>query len=225
MNYRSVLLMGLLGGAGVVGSTSSCSGPDPGQITYSERPKGTTGDLTSGGTSGTSGVTPTDGGSSGAETGTEGGTSGLPVTAFTGAAPFDPAGASVGSSNVPASHPNGGNPAGVNCMTCHGPAGPANAKWGIAGTVYTTAAGATPLAKANLRIVDAKGKELASVYSDPLGNFWADTIVGGIPAGSFVGVRNATVTKLMTTALAAKDSGCQQAACHVAGAQGRVFLQ
>ena len=70
--------------AALVGSTSSCSAPDPGQVTFIERPKGQTGDLTSGGTSGL----PADGGSSGdagGEAGVDGGSSGLPVTAFTGA--------------------------------------------------------------------------------------------------------------------------------------------
>lgn len=228
MDYRSVLLVGMLSGAALVGSATSCSGPDPGQVTFSERPRGSTGDLTSGGTSGA----PTDGGGSSsgdAEAGTDGGSSGLPVTAFTNAPAFNPAGAAVGTSQN-GSHPNGGNPAGVNCMDCHGAAGPANSKWGIAGTLYTTAAGtAVHAAKAEVRIVDSKGTELAKVYSDPLGNFWSDTIVGGIPGGSKVGVRNAAGMKLMGLALGSTDSGCngQKAGCHVVGAatQGRVFLQ
>jgi hypothetical protein len=222
MDYRGVLAITMLLGA--AGLAAACSAADPSTVNFSERPKGQTGDLTSGGPS------PTDGGSSGTsgstsgEAGTDGGSSGVPITAFDPKKAYNAAGAPVGDS-ANAAHPNMGNPAGVNCMDCHSAAGGANAKWGIAGTVYNSSAGTTPVAKAEVRVVDATGKELALVYSDDKGNFWADTIVGGIPAGSKVGVRNATVTKLMSTTLAAKDSGCQQTGCHVAGSQGRVFLQ
>lgn len=225
MDHRAVLALAMLSGAVLLGSTFSCSAADPGTINFSERPKGQTGDLTSGGTSG---VTPTDGGSSGdaGEAGADGGgsTSGALVTAFTGAAAYNAAGASVGSSQN-AAHPNGGNPAGVDCMTCHGAAGAAGSKWGIAGTIYNTVAGAAPVAKAEVRVVDAAGKQVALVYSDALGNFWADTIVGGVTGGSKVGARNATATKLMGLALTTQDAGCQRSTCHVAGSQGRVFLQ
>ncbi|CAN5923877.1 hypothetical protein BH11MYX4_BH11MYX4_31110 [soil metagenome] len=224
MDYRGVLALTMLGAAAVAGaSTSSCSAADPSTVNFSERPRGQTGDLTSGG------VNPTDGGGSssgeaGTEAGTDGGSSGLPLTAFTGAKAFNAAGAPVGDSQNGA-HPNGGNPAGVNCMDCHSAAGGANAKWGIAGTIYTSAAGTTPLKGAEVRVVDAAGKELALVYSDDKGNFWADTIVGGVPGGAKVGARNATVTKLMSTALTTQDASCQKAGCHVAGSQGRVYLQ
>jgi mono/diheme cytochrome c family protein len=224
MDYRGVLLVGILGGAALLGATTSCSGPDPGAVTFIERAKGPGVDTTSGSSSGT---IATDGGASSGspEGGSDGGSSsGVATTAFTGAPAFDPAGAAVGTSQNGA-HPNGGNPAGVDCMSCHGAGGGASAKWGIAGTVYNSAAGTTPVAKANIRVVDAAGKELANVYSDALGNFWADSINGGLPGGAKVGARNATVTKLMGTALTTQDSGCQKAGCHVAGAQGRVYLQ
>ena len=225
MDYRGVLATTmLLGATALAAVTASCSAADPSTVNFSERPKGQTGDLTSGGPATDGGSSGTSGTSGGGEAGTDGGSSGAPITAFDPKKAYDPAGAPVGDSQN-AAHPNAGNPAGVNCMDCHSAAGGANAKWGIAGTVYNSAAGTTPVAKAEVRIVDATGKELGLVYSDDKGNFWADTIVGGIPAGAKVGVRNATVTKLMGTALAAKDSGCQQAGCHVAGAQGRVFLQ
>jgi hypothetical protein len=227
MDCRRVLLVGLVGGAAVLGATTSCSGPDPGEVKFSERPNGSVVDTTSGSSSG---VVAPDGGSSGssgtADAGSSSGASGGPATAFTGAAAFNPAGKALGSSQKPGPHPNGGDPAGVDCMTCHIAGGTASGlRWGIAGTVYTTGAGTTPVAGANVRLVDPAGKELANVYSDALGNFWSDTIVGGIPAGSKVGARNATVTKLMSTALGAQDGGCQKGGCHVAGAQGRVYLQ
>jgi mono/diheme cytochrome c family protein len=222
MDYRSVLLIGMLSGAALL--AASCSAADPQTVNFSERPRGQTGDLTSGGPGAEGGV---DGGSSGSsgEAGTDGGSSGAPITAFTGAAAYNAAGTADTSQN--AAHPNGGNPAGVNCMDCHGPAGPANAKWGVAGTVYSSTAGTAIVAKAEIRVVNAAGKEIALTSSDALGNFWADAIVGGLPGGAKVGVRNATVTKLMTTALTTQDSGCQKAGCHVTGAgmQGRIYLQ
>lgn len=225
MDYRGVLLIGLVGAAALVGATTSCTAADPGQITFSERPKGQTADLTSGG----SPVNPADGGAT-ADGGVEAG-GGL-VTAFTGAPPFDAAGQANGAStnaqhNFPGNTPIT-NPAGQNCMDCHKAGGSAaNAIWGVAGTVYNSTAGTTAVAKAEVRVVDASGKELSKVYSDNLGNFWSDTIVGGLPGGAKVGVRNATVTKLMTTALTTQDASCQKAGCHVVGAAatGRVFLQ
>jgi len=223
MDYRGVLATTmLLGATALAGVTASCSAADPSTVNFSERPKGQTGDLTSGGPAPDGGGAVDGGSSSGGDAGTDG--SAVPITAFDPKKAYNAAGAPVGDSQN-AAHPNAGNPAGVNCMDCHSAAGGANAKWGIAGTVYNSSAGTAPVAKAEVRVVDATGKELALVYSDDKGNFWADTIVGGIPAGSKVGVRNATVTKLMGTVLAAKDSGCQQAGCHVAGSQGRVFLQ
>ena len=231
MDYRGVLAITMLLGA--AGLAAACSAADPSTVNFSERPKGQTGDLTSGGPS------PTDGGSSGTsgtsgstsgEAGTDGGSSGQPITAFTGAKAFNAAGATVGVSQN-AGHNFAGNtppsnPAGHNCVDCHKQGGSAaGAVWGIAGTVYTSGAGTTPIKGAEVRVVDAAGKELALVYSDADGNFWSDTIVGGIPGGAKAGARNATVTKLMSTALTTQDSGCQKAGCHVAGSQGRVFLQ
>lgn len=224
MDFRGVLLVGVvgLGGGALLGATAACSGVDPGQVTFSERIRGPGIDTTSGG--GSSGVNPEGGTSSGTlEAGTDGGSSGVAVTAFTGST-YNAAGTANGSSQN-AAHPNGGNPAGVDCMTCHGAGGGAGAKWGIAGTVYNSAAGTAPIAKAQVRVVDATGKELANVYSDALGNFWADAINGGLPGGAKVGARNATITKLMGTALTTQDAACQKAGCHVAGAQGRVYLQ
>lgn len=232
MDHRSVLLVGLLSGAALIGSTSSCSGPDPGQVTFIERPKGQTVDLSSG----SSGVT-VDGGSSGeggSEAGVDGGTSGLPVTAFTGAPAYDPAGQANGGPSTNAGHNFPGNtpvtnPAGQNCMDCHKAGGSAaNAIWGIAGTLYQTSAGTAVSTKAEVRLVDSTGKELSKVYVDGLGNFWSDTIVGGVPGGSKVGVRNGTATaqmKLMGLAIGSADNGCNstKAGCHVPP-QGKVYI-
>jgi len=225
MDHRGVLASTMLLGATVLACVmASCSAADPSTVNFGERPRGQTGDLAGGGPASTDGGPTGSSGSPRAEAGTDGG--GATITVFDPAKAYNAAGLAVGTSLNVAKHPNQGNPAGVNCMDCHGEAAVApTPKWGIAGTVYTTAAGTAVVAKAEVRVVDGAGKELALVYSDEKGNFWSDTIVGGLPPGSKVGVRNATVTKLMSTALAPKDSGCQQSLCHVAGSQGRVFLQ
>jgi hypothetical protein len=219
MNYRGVLAIGMISGAALA---AACSSADPQTVNFSERPRGQTGDLTSGGSNGN----PIDGGgSSGTEAGTDGGSSGVAITAFTGAPPYSAAGVANGTSQN-AAHPNGGNPAGVDCMTCHGPAGTAGSKWGIAGTVYNSAAGTAPVAKAEIRVVNAAGTEVTKVYSDALGNFWADTLVPPLAGGSKVGVRDAANVKLMSTALTTQDAGCQKGGCHVGGAgmQSKVYL-
>ena len=75
MDYRGVLVVGIVCGAGLLGATGACSGPDPGEVTFSERARGATGELTSGGPSGSSGeaggTTATSGGPAG---GTDAGT-------------------------------------------------------------------------------------------------------------------------------------------------------
>lgn len=227
MNYRGrdglLVLVAMVGGAGLV-AMSACSAPDPWQVTFSERPKSQS-DFTSGGP-----TTPVGdgGGSSSGEAGTgtdAGSSSGATITAFTGAAAFNAAGTANGDSLRPADHPNAGNPAGVNCMDCHSAAGAASAKFAFAGTVYNSAAGTAPIKGAEVRLVDAKGKELALIYSDAQGNFWSD--IASVPGGSHVGARNATIKKEMVTALGTTDTGCQKAGCHVTGAaaQGRVYIQ
>ena len=207
--------IGVVGGAALAAMTA-CSAPDPWQVTFAERAKSQS-DLTSGAPTRPVGD---GGGSSAGEAGT-----GATITAFTGAAAFNAAGTAVGDSLRPGDHPNAGNPAGVDCMDCHSAAGGATAKFAFAGTVYTSAAGTAPIKGAEVRLVDATGKELALIYSDAHGNFWSD--IAGVPGGSHIGARNAKTKKEMATALGATDTGCQKAGCHVTGtgAQGRVYLQ
>jgi hypothetical protein len=219
-------------GAGCLALTTSCATPDPGSVTFEERPhqgiESSSGTSGTGGTSGASGTAPpaTDGG------GTEGGTSSGAVDAFTGAAPYAP-GVANGDSNT-ASHNiapiNNNNPAGNDCLTCHKTGGQAAGNpWVFAGTVYTTTAGATAAAAGvEVRMVSAAGAELASVYTDAQGNFFIDQLKDNtkvVPAGAKVGVRNGPTPKVMQTALTAGQGGCQSTGCHVAGAQGRVSLQ
>lgn len=220
MEVRGVVLLTLALGGAVI--AAACSGPDPGAITFSERQRGiSSGDTGSSGSSGTGDGGASDGGSSG----TDGGSSGGPVNAFTGAPAYAQPASTDPSDN--AAHGGDGNPAGQDCMGCHGPNGGAGNKWGIGGTVYTNGMGAAPVANAEIRIVDPTGKEIAKTYSNADGNFWVDAaaIAGGIPNGSKVGVRNAARTRLMSTALTGNDDGgCQKGGCHVQGGVGRVYL-
>lgn len=217
MEYRGVLLIGAVLGAAALGLSSGCSAPDPGAISFAERP-GAAGEPQGPSTGGS-----TSGGTSGA---TSSGTSGAPVgggdTIF-GATPFSYS-APLKTANVASqTHPNS-NVEGVNCMVagCHldGPF-----PWLFAGTVYTAATGGVTVPKAQIRVVKADGSEVGTAYTDANGNFWIPGAVGvTIPAGSFVGVRKeGGATMKMTTALAATDGGCNAAgACH-GGTQGKVY--
>lgn len=212
MNYRMALLaIGLIGGG-----IFSCVAPDPGELSFSERKaqpgvdpassSGASGSSTSSSSSSSSsssGNPPPDGGS----------TSGGVVTAFAGAKAYDTAGAANGTSNNGA-HGANQNPAGRACLDsgCHGPGG--TVKWGIAGTIVNAG---NPVKKAEVRLVDGTGKELALIYTDDNGNFWADTIVDGVPLGAKVGVRDATNTQLMSGSVAGADANCNRAGCHVTG--------
>lgn len=216
MEYRGLLLIVACAAASTLGLTLSCNAPDPGEITFSERQSSTPAPPSGSSSSGN------DGG--GSSSGDGGGSSGGPVTAFSNAPAY--AAPQPGASSANPNHLDG-NP-GVNCMDCHKAGGTAaNEPWGIAGTIYAAPTGAAIVAQAEVRLVDSTGKQLASVYTDPVGNFWSDPITGGIPAGSKVGVRNGTSTKLMGTPLNGDlDGACQRAGCHAtgAGAQGKMFL-
>ena len=144
MDYRGVLLVGLVGGAAIFGATTSCSAPDPGQITFSERPRGSGGELTSGGT--TSGGT--DGGSSGTTSGgtdgggTDGGSSGAAADPVFGTTAFAAGSTGQGAPAKAANPAHNGDSSGKDCMVagCH------LNQWGFGGTLYTDAAGTARVA-------------------------------------------------------------------------------
>lgn len=221
MDYRSVLLVVGLAGAGLAAATTACSGPDPGEITFRERPRGSSGELTSGGTSGLveggtdEGGTPGDGGTGG----TDGAVKADPVfgtTTFTAGTP---------GRGAPAKDKNpahGGDASGKDCIVvgCH------LSSWTFGGTLYTDTAGAGRVAGAEIRITGPDGKEFSKTFSDADGNFWTDTPAGAAPPpGSRVGVRNGTKVMNMSGTIGAGQVGCNQAGtCHGAGA-GKVFLK
>lgn len=218
MDYRGVLLVGMVCGAAVLGATSACSGPDPGEVTFSERLRGSSsGDLTSGGPGPT-----VEGGttSGGVEGGVEGGSSSGsdPVFGTTAFAPGAPG------RNGPAKAANAahnGDSSGKDCIVagCH------QGGWAFGGTLYSDAAGTARVKDAEIRVTGADGNEFAKTFSDVDGNFWID-FVAPIPANSRVGVRTADGKKMiMSGTVGAGQAGCSQAGtCH-GGTAGKVYIK
>jgi hypothetical protein len=224
MDYRSVLLVGMLSAAALVGAATSCSAPDPGQVTFIERPRGSGGELSSGGTSngGVEAGTVTEGGVT-TEAGVEGGTSsGDPV--------FGTSAFAAGQAGPPVRVAKAANPAhngdasGKDCVVagCHLDA----RAWAFGGTLYTDATGTARTANAEIRINGPDGKLVASTYSDVDGNFWFESSGDPkIPAGSRVGVRTAGKVMDMGGTIGGAQIGCQSTACHGAGNPGKVFVK
>lgn len=215
-----VLVVGVLG-ASAAALTSACATPDPGEITYSERHGGTGDPGTSSGNPSSTGGPGTDGGGSSGTPGDGGGEGGTVMNAFTGAPAYNAAGTANGTAANPA-HGGTGAPPSQDCLSCHGPGGAANAKWGFAGQIVNAAGGTAGLAKAEIRVVDGTGKEIDKVYSEGTGYFWSSAAAP--PAGSMVGARVGTKIMPMAGKLAAGDGNCGKAgACH-GGTQGKVYL-
>lgn len=220
MDYRGVLIVALIGagGAGLLSATS-CSGPDPGSVTFADpRPTVAIGTSGTSGTGGTSGGT--DGGSSGGgDAGSEGGVVGDPVFGTTTFAAGSPGRGAPARAANPA---HGGDSSGKDCIVagCH------LGGWAFGGTLYNDAAGTARVAGAEIRVTGPDDKEYAKTYSDADGNFWIDALPTPLPAGSRVGVRNATLKRNMAGTIGAGQAGCNQAGtCHgTGGTQGKVFL-
>lgn len=215
MDYRGVLLTCAVLGAGVLGSTTACSGPDPGAISFSERP-GIPGEP--------QGTTSSGGGTSGGASGTSGNTTPAPGADFF-KEPFTYQDPGVTANNANAAH--GGTVEGKDCVVagCHlGGAAP----WLFGGTVYSSAQGTATVAKAEVKIVGPDGAEVGKAYTDANGNFWMEAAEGKtIPAGSKVGVRReGGGTQLMLTAISNADAGCTatRANCHGSQVQPKVWV-
>jgi hypothetical protein len=224
MDYRGVLLVGMLSGAALVGAATSCSAPDPGEVTFIERPKGTPGELSSGGGPTVEAGVVTEGGTT-TEAGVEGGSSGMAGDPVFGTTAF-----AAGSAGPPirvakaANGAHGGDASGKDCVVagCHLDARP----WAFGGTLYADAAGTARTANAEIRVTGPDGKLVASTYSDVDGNFWFESSGDPkIPAGSRVGVRTGTKVMDMGGAIGGAQVGCQSTACHGAGNPGKVYVK
>lgn len=131
----------------------------------------------------------------------DGGVAALPARdPFEGAAAYAP----IKTSTVTTDHHLGDSNAGTDCLACHGRDMGAPA-FVLAGTVPGAAAGA------QVRVVDADGREVASVGTDANGNFWFPGTVA-FPAGSSVGIRNGDVTQKMSGRIS--GGSCNTASCH-----------
>ena len=143
-----------------------------------------------------------------------------PPTAFTGAGAYV---ATNGPSTLKGAHPNGGNPAKVDCLSsgCHG-AGGAGPRFAAGGTVFTSAAATTPAAQVEVRLRDAAGKAV-SAFTDANGNFFvraADAAALVFPVQA--GARNAATTQTMSATIA--NGACNSAACHGSAATGFIHV-
>ena len=226
MDYRGVLLVGLVSGAAIVGATTSCSAPDPGQITFTERPRGAGGELTSGGTTsgGTDGGGTTSGGTDGGKTsgGTDGGSSGVVGDPVFGTTAFAAGSPGQGAPAKMANPAHNGDSSGKDCIVagCH------LNQWGFGGTLYTDAARTARVTGAEVRISGPDGKVFQSTFSDVDGNFWIHGLGIPIPTNSRVGVRTADGKKMnMAGAVGPGQAGCNQVGtCH-GGTAGGVFVK
>lgn len=206
MDYRAVVLMaGVMGAIGAA-STLACTGPDPGAITFAERPGGG-GDIQAAPTS-TTPVSAPDAGK------------GHPIFGNLAFAYTDPG---VIANTASADHPNQ-KVEGEDCVKagCHLDKGPS---WMFAGTVYATAGGGATVAEAEIKIVDGAGNEVGKTYTDKNGNFWLEK-AGGIPAGSRVGVRKAAGSPMtMSTPLNPTDRSCNTVGtCHGSATTGKIYV-
>ncbi len=207
MDHRFVLLAVLALGCTSVAAVS-CSAPDPGAITFAERvgaplqPSGPGGSTSSSGDGG--GPAPDGGASSGAPD---------PVFGTTAFAYQNP-GLVANGANVA----HAGTVVGKNCVqaSCHAPGSPK--VWLIGGTVFDGPASTTTVAQAEVRVVDATGRELAKAYTDPNGNFWLEKgALPDIPANAKAGVRTATAVQRMGAGITGPTVGCNNTGCHVDG--------
>jgi hypothetical protein len=223
MDYRGLVVLGACLIAATVPLLHACKGPDPGAITFEERPgAGDDDDTTSGATTTTPG---TDGGAGGAA---DAGAAMFPEP-FTFEEPqrvnnLDP---------VPTGHVDGNAPPmnGKTCVQagCHADA----PKWGAAGTIYGSKDGATPFpaalkGKIQIRIATADNKEYGTFYPDEDGNFYL-TAPGDAfpPAGSHVAIRTDTgaIFTMTGTIEGVAGANCNAAGCHDSGTKNRLVAQ
>lgn len=211
MEFRSVWPIVVACTVGALAATASCSAPDPGEVTFSERRSGSSGDTASGGASpAPSSSSTTDGGG----TTTPQGDPVFGTTTFTAGTPSTGAPANAASAN------HAGSVEGKDCFQsgCHGSAGPA---WAFGATVYSAATGGPTVSGAEVRVTGPDGTEYAHAYTDENGNVWIDKpLSGDIPANSRAGVRNGTSVKTMVGTIGgASGAACNNVACHGSAAQ------
>ena len=215
MDYRGLIVLSACLAAGMVPLLPACKGPDPGAISFEERPSSSGSDTESSSSGGSSSS------SSGTATSDAGGTTGDPVfknEAFqTGTAEQIVNDQTHGAETKPME--------GKECGKggCHGDPGAAGPKWAAGGTVYNTINGgkldAALKDKVEIRIIKPDGTEVGTFYPDADGNFYC-SITDPLPEGCKVAIRtDTTPAKVMSATIGgATGSNCNAAACHGAAA-------
>ena len=119
--------------------------------------------------------------------------------------------------NKVASYGSGHHNAGQDCMQCHG-------DFSVAGTLYTTPTGSTPIAGATITIKDASG-QTEDLVTQANGNFYS------FNAHSFPITVYASECQISQTAQmmvsqvqASSNGGCNMSGCHRTTAQGHIHL-
>jgi len=109
---------------------------------------------------------------------------------------------------------NGEHNAGRNCLSCH--TGGGAPRWTLAGTLYDSAAGTTPVAGATIVVTPSSGSEIRLVTGSN-GNFYTSAAIA-YPAT----VRASLCPDDQTMPMAVESSGAACNTCHAAG--NRVHL-
>jgi hypothetical protein len=138
----------------------------------------------------------------------------------------------LGPSSDNAAHTPSPNPAGQDCMSCHGatpPKGggggdngdaPKIAQFVFAGTVWNSPTGGAAQPSAEVRVVQANGSQLVS-YTDQNGNFFfLQTASGPLVPPASAGVRDATNAISMTNVF--NDGDCNS--CHRLGGEAPINI-
>ncbi|MEO8874646.1 MAG: hypothetical protein ABI461_03585 [Polyangiaceae bacterium] len=192
----------------------ACSAPDPGEVTFSTNPAKIKFD---------SGVIV---GGDAAAVG-EGGTIGAPPSAFDGQPQYI---SGSGASTDEAQHQQkfgNMNPAGQDCLSCHGPDGGSMTKFTMAGTIFPPDAGGSDAGANNVEVrVKNPDGTMVAAYTNSEGNFYALAAVGSpILANSIVGARNMAGTQDMPDHLTGPTQGScnQKGTCH-GGTQGTIHV-
>ena len=173
-------------GSSEPGSSPSAATPDAGGAPAQSSP-----DAGAGSDAGTTPVTPS-------------------ANAFTGASAYV---AGTGATTRKEEHPNGGDPAGVACFSCHGKGAP---QMVMGGTVYADAAGTTPLSQVEVRLL--VGGTARTVYTNQDGNFF---VLGpSLSGAAMVGVRNGAGSHVMNGAPVNGDCN----GCHNGTTASRIHL-
>jgi len=113
---------------------------------------------------------------------------------------------------------NGHHNAGQNCMSsCHFHG------FTLAGTLYTTSTGSTPISGAVITVKDASGSTF-DIVTQTNGNFYTSNSVQ-FPVTVYASECQISQTsEVMTAAVTSSQGGCNMSGCHTTSAQGHIKL-